>query len=193
MKTRWSLGIAEAVAADIIADLAPACEPGFCIAAGSVRRKKESCGDVEILYIPKLGTRPVPGALFGDEPFNCADAAIAEMERTTKLLRRTNVNGSEMFGEKNKLMRHRITGMPVDLFATTPECWRNYLVCRTGPSESNIRIAEAARKRGWKWNPCGTGFSRITAEGVDEHHVVTTEEAVFAFVGLPYLKPEERT
>ena len=32
--------------------------------------------------------------------------------------------------------------------------------CRTGPYASNIRIATAAKQRGWKWHPYGSGFSR---------------------------------
>ncbi|MGN6643580.1 MAG: hypothetical protein ACTHKU_11340, partial [Verrucomicrobiota bacterium] len=85
------------------------------------------------------------------------------------------------------LMRHKETGLPVDLFAATPENWFNYLVCRTGPADSNTRICMAAQARGWKWNPYGVGFSRG-----DEIQAVASEEEVFAFVGLPFEKPEGR-
>lgn len=37
-----------------------------------------------------------------------------------------------MYGSKNKLMRHRASGIPVDLFSATTANWFNYLVCRTG-------------------------------------------------------------
>jgi DNA polymerase/3'-5' exonuclease PolX len=62
---------------------------------------------------------------------------------------------------------------------------------RTGPGESNIRIAAAAQARGWKWNPYGEGFSRVAGLG-QEVHAVTSEREVFEFVGLEYREPWER-
>ncbi|MHB9007630.1 MAG: DNA polymerase/3'-5' exonuclease PolX, partial [Limisphaerales bacterium] len=67
--------------------------------------------------------------------------------------------------------------------------WANYLVCRTGPATLNTRIASLAQARGLKWNPYGSGFLD-QANGRDV--VVTTEEEVFAAVGLPCLPPEQR-
>ena len=167
------------------------CEPGYCIAAGSFRRLKPECGDLEILYIPRHGLANT-GGLF-DEPANLADLAIDRLERLGVLARRTNVNGSEMFGEKNKLMVHVATGLPVDLFATGPESWFNYLVCRTGGAESNKAVAMAAQRLGWTWNPYGPGFSRRPEfEGRERRHVVTAERDVFDFVNLPYLEPQFR-
>jgi len=93
-----------------------------------------------------------------------------------------------MYGRKNKLMLHRATGLPVDLFAATEDNWWNYLVCRTGPADSNMRICTAAQSKGWKWNPYGAGFSR---DG--KVVAMTSEQEVFAFVGLPYTNPEHRT
>jgi DNA polymerase/3'-5' exonuclease PolX len=118
---------------------------------------------------------------------NLADETIAALEKSGTLERRKNVNGSEMYGPKNKLMRHRASGMPVDLFAATPENWWNYLVCRTGPADSNRRICMAAQDRGWEWNPYGAGFSRDS-----ETRAMESEAEVFAFVGLPYAQPEDR-
>jgi hypothetical protein len=60
-------------------------------------------------------------------------------------------------------------------------CWWNYLVCRTGPKESNIAISSAAKKRGWDWNPYGSGFSR-NGRIVE----MKSERDVFKFVGLPW-------
>ena len=75
-------------------------------------------------------------------------------------------------------------GLPAD---ATEDNWWNYVVCRTGPSASNIRIAQEARKRGWKWTPYGAGFRRPGTT-----HKVASEEEVFRFVGLPYLPSWER-
>ena len=186
-KKKFPRAVAAAVFEELAAALSGHCEPGFILAAGSFRRQKPEVGDLEILYVPKTGLAKT-GGLF-DEPANLADLAIEKMERAGVLARRTNVNGSEMFGEKNKLMVHVVTGLPVDLFATMPESWFNYLVCRTGGAESNMQVATAAKRQGFRWNPYGAGFTRLS----DEHvFPMASERAVFEFVGLQYLEPQFR-
>lgn len=184
-KRRFPNATGMRVAAGLCAALKPVCER--LVVAGSLRRRKFTVGDVEILYIGMTEVRDNPADMFEMITVNLADEAIAELEKCGVLERRRNVNGAGMYGPKNKLMRHRATGMPVDLFAATEENWWNYLVCRTGPAESNTRICMAAQARGWKWNPYGAGFSR---DG--EIRAMESEEDVFAFVGLPYARPEDR-
>lgn len=184
-KPRFPRAVGMRVAAELCAALKPACER--LIVAGSLRRQKPTIGDIEILYIAKTALRRLPGDLFAVRAASLADEVIEALEREWIVERRANVNGSRMYGPKNKLMRHRATGLPVDFFAATEANWWNYLVCRTGPAESNIRICMAAQERGWKWNPYGAGFSRgarLAAMG--------SEEEVFAFVGLPYAEPKDR-
>lgn len=157
--------------------------------AGSIRREKPMVGDIEILYIPILAVRADPEDLFGDtKPVNLADKAIAAMEHAQILQRRLSSVGHEAYGEKNKLMRHVKSGIPVDLFATSEAAWYNYLVCRTGGADSNVAICTAAIARGEKWNPYGPGFTRNN--GIKTR--MTSEEAVFKYVGLPCLPPSQR-
>lgn len=166
--------------------------------AGSLRRRKAMVGDVELLYIPKILRLPDPRDLFGElVDANAADERIQYLENISLLHRRKNVKGAEMFGEKNKLMRHVRSGIPVDLFAATEENWFNYLVCRTGGAENNVAIAAAAKRKGWQWNPYGAGFSREAHDGAYGEvpaavHPVRCEEDVFKFVGLPYRPPMDR-
>ena len=191
-KPRFPLAIARPIAAELCALLAPWCER--LIVAGSLRRQKPTVGDVEILYIGKVEQRPDPDNMFGSQRVNLADEAILRLESEGIIARRRNVAGSTMYGPKNKLVRHRASGIPVDLFAATVENWFNYLVCRTGPAESNTRIASAAIEKGWKWNPYGVGFTSIPDDYSTPPtvHAVTSEEEVFTFVGLPYREPEDR-
>lgn len=184
-KPRFPSAIALTVAAEICKQLSPVCDR--LIVAGSLRRRKPTVGDLEILYVSKTEVRRDPADMFSEIRVNLADDAIAALEKSGVLERRKNINGSEMFGPKNKLMRHRRTGLPVDLFAATTANWWNYLVCRTGPAESNTRIAMAAQDRGWKWNPYGEGFSRR-----GEIRSMNSEAEVFAFVGLHYKEPAMR-
>lgn len=158
---------------------------------GSVRRRKPDCGDVELLYVPKFGPVPVKTDLFEtNEQRNLTDLAIADLERTGILLRRLNSRGHETFGEKIKLMRHAETGIPIDLFSTNLESWWNYLVCRTGPAESNVRICMEANARGWRWAPYSPGYVRL--DGGEPSAPMESEEDVFRFVNLPFLPPEKR-
>jgi DNA polymerase/3'-5' exonuclease PolX len=182
-RRRWPWAEAIRVADELMRLLTHATERA-CI-AGSLRRGKPTVGDIEIVYVPKYETRP--DGLFDTKPVNLAEEAITLMLTEGILEKRLSVKGTFAWGAKNKLAVHR-SGIPVDLFATTEDCWWNYLVCRTGPGESNIRICEAAIRRGWKWNPYGPGFSKATGE----KHQVNSEREVFDFVGLPYKSPQER-
>ena len=189
-KRKFARSVALNVAREICNALKPATER--LIVAGSLRRGRPEVGDVEILYVPRSGIVTPPGEMFG-RIGNLADEVIARLESGDVLARRRNVNGSEMFGALNKLMVHKATGVPVDLFAATEANWWNYLVCRTGPADSNTRICMAAQQRGWKWNPYGSGFSRAAAlSGEREEYQVTSEEDVFRFVGMPFAEPSSR-
>ena len=185
-KPRFPRPVAIQAAREVVARLEPNCER--IIVAGSLRRGKREVGDVEILYIPKMRPALSQSDFFSIEDINLADSAIEEMESYGTLSRRLNKNGSPSYGPKNKLMRHEGTGVPVDLFSTTAAAWFNYLVCRTGPAESNIEVAKAAQAKGWKWHPYGEGFSDHRGRPVR----VCIEPDVFTLVGLPYYEPRER-
>ena len=155
---------------------------------GSVRRLRPEVGDVEILFIPRRGTVDVPGELFPREA-DLTDAGIAAMLRDGTLGLRRKKNGTTTFGPDIKLLVHRPTGIPVDLFRARESNWWCQLVCRTGGAANNERIATLAKQRGWKWNMNGGGF--VKRDG-SLHHRVASEEDVYEFVGIPYLRPEDR-
>lgn len=175
------------VALQLVVMLEPVCER-LCI-AGSLRRGRELVGDVELLYIPRLVERSAKVDMFTTETieYNLADELLDSLRARGVLLKRLSKTGHPSWGEKNKLAVHAASGIPVDFFATTEDCWFNYLVCRTGPAKSNMAICNAAIAKGWKWTPYGAGFYRIG-------HVepMTSERAVFDFVGLPYKEAQER-
>ena len=185
MKTKYPRADALKVARQICLGLADDCVRLIC--AGSLRRRKAEVGDVEILYIPEFET--VKDGLFDTRHANKVDALLERFIAGGVLARRKNVNGSEMWGEKNKLAVHVNSGIPVDFFAATEDCWFNYLVCRTGGAENNRQVAMAANRRGWTWNPYGSGFSKMDGS---EKFTVKSEREVLDFVGLPYREPWER-
>lgn len=182
-KKRWPRLEAEAVARELAWMLAGVCDR--VVVAGSLRRGKALVGDVEILYIPRYQARAFD--MFTDRMEDLAAERIGELVRDGVLFKRPSKTGSFSWGEKNRLAVHTRSGIPVDLFAATEENWWNYLVCRTGPAESNMRIARAAKERGWKWNPYGVGFSRG-----QEVRRMGSEEDVFRFAGLAFMEAEGR-
>lgn len=185
-KTRWPLGDALKVANVLAIVLEPVCVR--VAVAGSCRRQKPDVGDIELVYIPKVERRPW-GLGLETEEVNLTELAIKQMIEAGTLAPRKNCNGSVCLGQHNKLLVHVATGIPVDLFATTEPAWHNYMVCRTGPADSNTRIATEARRQGMQWHPYAAGFTRLST---GETVTVAREEDVFAIVGLPYRLPWER-
>lgn len=178
------------VACDVARELCAALQPATdrLIVAGSLRRRRAEVGDVEMVYIPRHGLGTQPGELL-QQSCNLADNAIAKLEAAGVLARRLSKNGTEAYGPKNKLMVHVPTGLPVDLFATTPAYWWNYLVCRTGPAMLNTLLASRAQEMGYKWHPCHSGFERLSDRQIIP---MESERHVFEFLGLRYLEPWER-
>lgn len=176
------------VARELVAVLKPHCEPDRIIVAGSLRRLKPQVGDVEILYIPRTEMRPVVGDMFAQSRVDLVDLAVRDLMASRILELREGEGGHKSYGPKNKFVRHVGTGIPVDLFATMETSWFNYLVCRTGSKENNMAIAEAAKAKGWHWNPYGSGFTT----GGGSSHQVTSEADVYDFVGLPFKEPKDR-
>lgn len=186
-KPKWPLAEALIVAETLMRVLEHRAER--VIIAGSIRRRKEMVGDIELLYIPRYENCQLD--LLSEGQVNVTDECIDELIACGQLAKRRNVKSSEMWGKKNKLAVHLPTGIPVDLFATDTDSWWNYLVCRTGPAEVNMKIAQAAREKGWQWSPCGTGFRHNSGHHY-AMHPVASEREVFEFVGLPYCEPWER-
>lgn len=157
--------------------------------AGSLRRGKPTVGDVELVLIPMFEPAKVSEDFFNASPeVNRTEERIKLMCQFGTIKPRPNINGSIAWGAKNKLAVHCASGIPVDLFLTTAEAWFNYLVCRTGGAENNVRIASAAKKKGWMWHPYGSGYTDNYGNDIK----VTSERDVFELVGLPYLEPEQR-
>lgn len=192
-KTKYPRAVALAVAKELCDLLGPECQrtpdgKPWLVVAGSLRRRREEVGDVEIVYVPQVEL--VRGGWFDvdTKPVNRVNEVLERLLAKNILEKRQNVRGSEMWGDSNKLARHVASGVPVDLFRATPSNWFNYLVCRTGNAANNIAIAEAAAAKGWRWMPYGEGFRDQRGEVVR----VNSEREVFTLAGLKYLNPWER-
>jgi DNA polymerase/3'-5' exonuclease PolX len=186
-KTRFAYAHAHPIAQRFVLFLARHCHR--VTIAGSLRRRRQLVSDIEILFVPKITSITDFGDMFGAKvDVSAAGVAIDALVNAAIIARRPNKNGAFTWGAQNRLAIHVETGIPVDFFATTEAAWFNALVVRTGPAESNKRVASAALERGWNWHAYGDGFTRGR-----ETKRVTSERDVFDHVGLPYFQPEERS
>ena len=218
VKQKFPAEVAKAVARELCELLKPCCELNaaegrpYLVVAGSLRRRKDAVGDLEIVYVPQWGE--ISKGLFPEQ--GClVDHALDGLIAAGVLQKRLNTKGSEMWGPKNKLARHVATGLPVDFFAIAKPHWFNYLVCRTGGADNNKQIAVKAQERGLAWHPYHSGFSVACAatfislvEGPGVHLTsglmrselirtgkmieVKSEQDVFALAGMEYREPWER-
>jgi DNA polymerase/3'-5' exonuclease PolX len=184
-KSRFDATIARVVADELVEALTPRCEQ-ICI-AGSLRRGKAEVGDIEILYVPRLGQIRSPGELF-PKSGSLADELLEQWLTQSVLTKRPNVNGVNAWGPQNKFGLHVASGIPVDLFATTAERWFVALVVRTGSKEMNTALAGSALRRGMQLHAYGVLENTKTGEQIGPQ----SEREVFKLCGVPYREPTER-
>lgn len=187
-KNKFPLKVCQQVGESLIEMLSPCVER--IVIAGSVRRKRPFCSDVELLFIPRL--TKVKTGLFGED-FTSVDEADFKLQALLTagiLALRLSKTGVAAWGPKNKLAVHVPSGIPVDFFSTTADKWWNALVCRTGGKENNLLITTTANRKGWTFEAYGMGFHRINNPG--QRHNTTSERDVYEFLNLNFLEPEQR-
>ncbi|MBI3630414.1 MAG: DNA polymerase/3'-5' exonuclease PolX [Candidatus Rokubacteria bacterium] len=160
---RMSLGKALPLARELVAALERLPEVKQVEVAGSVRRCKDTVGDIDLLI-----TSPRP------EPVM---QAFVSLPQVGEVLERGSTKAS---------IRHR-EGIQVDLRVVEPECFGAALQYFTGSKQHNIRLREMAMKNGLKISEYGV-FKEPTGRRV----AGATEEEVYAAVGLPWIPPELR-
>lgn len=135
--------------------------------AGSLRRGRETVGDLDLLCV--------------------ADDAAGVIERFTKLpnvsrvLAAGDTKGSILFDRGNgRLIQADLRVVPAGSFGAA---WAYF----TGSKEHNVRLRELAQKRGWTLNEyaLSDGATGRTIAG-------ETEEGIYAKLGLPWIPPELR-
>ncbi len=131
--------------------------------AGSIRRRKETVGDIDILV---TSARPEK-----------VMEAFTRLPQVADVLERGSTKAS---------VRHR-EGIQVDLRVVEPAAFGAALVYFTGSKQHNIRIREMAQKKGLKISEYGV-FKESTGRRV----AGKTEEEVYAAIGLPWIPPELR-
>ena len=163
--TRLHLADADRIAAEVQSQI-----EGESIVAGSVRRRRETVGDIEILVRHGAAVRlnVSPGGLYGGEW--------------------ETVKGG---GERWKFwqLRHR-DGYVLDLYRFDDLNRGSMLLIRTGPAEFSRRFVMELRALGMRHED---GYVRSNAEPVGDAIVpCPLEKDAFALAGMKWVEPEDR-
>jgi len=151
--------------------------------AGSIRRKKSTVHDIEMVIIPKMKTVEV--SLFDSAEVQAIDDFILNNKDFEKRLSKIGIHS---YGEKNKLLIYK--GMPLDIFTASPDNFLMVKFIRTGGANNNKEIATRAIKKGFCLKQYECGFLNMQTTSFYKMH---SEEEIYAFLGMPYIEPEKRT
>ena len=160
---RTPLGIAWPIAQEIVAELKKVPGVTKTAVAGSLRRMKESIGDIDLLV--------------------AADEHDPIMERFCSL---DNVESVAARGNtKSRIVL--LNGLGVDLRVLPAERWGTLLSYFTGSKDHNVRLRELALKQELSLNE-----HAFTPMDGGEEILCATEEDVYQTLNLPYIQPTLR-
>ena len=184
-KGSWPLATAEQLAGELVDLLAMSCDR--IAVAGSIRRRKEYVGDIELLCISKVGQ--AQGDLFRGATATAfdLDQRILDLIGAGVFTYRLNRRGARNFGVWNKHLVHVATGIGVDVFSTTVKNWGMAFVVRTGSMEFNIKVMGRFKALGMQGHAYG-GVSDGNGRMID----CPIEETVFRLLAWRYVWPEDR-
>jgi DNA polymerase (family X) len=160
---RVLVNVAMDLAEEIVAELSAVRGCARCAYAGSLRRMRDTIGDVDIL-----------AAAEDSGPLMAAFAALPQVDRVIAR------------GETKTSIR-TANGLQVDLRVVPPAAWGAALQYFTGSQAHNIRIREIAVRKKLKLSEYGL-FDAETNELI----VSETEEEVYERLGLPWIPPPLR-
>jgi DNA polymerase (family 10) len=160
---RVLVSVALDVAEAMLAELTGLKQVRGAAFAGSLRRMRETIGDVDLLV---ASTDPVP---------------IMQTFTALPSVSRVLAKGDT----KSSIVTDR--GLQVDLRVVTPEVWGAAMIYFTGSKAHNVRIRERAVREGLKLSEYGL-FDAKSGELL----AAETEEQVYERLGLPYIAPTLR-
>jgi DNA polymerase (family 10) len=188
---RVPFAVAFPVAADLVARMSAPCER--VAVAGSLRRGKGLVGDIEIVAMPWLLDEP--DGLWGTRKVSALDRLLSNLVAAGLLAGAESVGKVAAMGERYQKFAHVESGLQVDLFIVRPPAqWGVIFLIRTGPAEFSQWLVTEARRR--HFHVTGGALHRGSMGCIPSTscEVVDTpdEPAVFAALGMEYLRPAER-
>ncbi len=164
--SRFLLDEAYALAHQIIVELKKSSDITQIVAAGSLRRMKDTIGDIDLLAVTK---KPTP------------EAARKIMNTFINL---KGVVKVWEYGLSKSSVRFS-KGLDCDLRLVKPEEFGSALLYFTGSKEHNIALRKIALDQGYKLNEYGLFKGQRQIAG-------SSEEEIYKILGLSYIEPELR-
>ena len=161
---RMLLSQATSIASDVLDYLEKNAKVEKAIAAGSLRRMKDTIGDIDILAQSKNPSKSME--------------AFAKMPSVSRVL----AKGST----KTSVLLQR--GVQIDLRIVPPEGYGAALIYFTGCKQHNIELRKIAITKGYKLSEYG-----IYNKKTHKRFLSRTEEEVYRRLGMEYIPPELRT
>jgi len=160
---RFLLGEVLPVAQDIVRQIAALPQTRQVSLAGSLRRRKETIGDVDI-----LATSPEPARVMD---------IFCSLPSVDRVLVRGPTRSSVVL----------TTGLQADLRVVKEDQYGAALQYFTGSKDHNIALRRLALERNWKLNEYG--LSDLSS---GEKIAGKSEDEVYRMLGLPFIEPELR-
>lgn len=165
---RTLLGVAWPVAQEILAALLALPQVVRAEVGGSLRRSRETIGDLDLLAAAEDSTEVME--------------AFATLPQVESVVARGP--------SKTTVQLHN--GLQADLRVLPPERWGTALSYFTGSKDHNLRLREMALKKGLSLNEHAFRHM-VDGEPTSEGEITcATEEEVYAVLDLPYIAPRLR-
>ena len=160
---RIQLGVATDLAEELLGHLRSLKAVRRCAFAGSLRRMRETIGDIDLLV--------------ASEDPDAVMEAFTHLPYVDRVLARGETKSSVLTTK----------GLQVDLRVVEPAVWGAALQYFTGSKAHNVRVREMAVRKGLKLSEYGLFRARSGKLIVAE-----TEEEVYEHLGLPWIPPTLR-
>ena len=172
---RIALAIAQKIADKVLLSLLPFCDR--IEVAGSIRRGRQSVGDIDLVALPKAGELHALHERF------CRNTSEGQADGEAVKIRTLHVP--------------KVGDVQIDLYIAAPEKgglfdtepgnFGSVLLLRTGSPRHNIRIVQRAKDRGLTWD-----MSRGILNAAGKVIASESEEDIYRVLDLEFIPPQNR-
>lgn len=189
---RLALAPAADLAAKIAADLAPVCER--VEVAGSVRRQKETVGDIELVVIPKFSR-----SLFSHIPGqNLLDMHLVSLTNNGRLMRASAAPIQDLTCKAFYIPALARQGhwFKLEINVSTPERWPIELAIKTGSADFSHKLVTYRKEGGflpghWRIRD-GWQVYEVGGDGNEARLMFESEREFIEMICGAWVPPEKR-
>lgn len=187
-ETKMPLNVARDLADRIVGEIMQACTK--IEVAGSIRRRCEACGDIEIVAIPLRAED-----LLGGQADSLLDPVLDQMCFKRRLVKIKGGDKYKQFHVPDPNYTKKGVGWfrcKLDLFLTDQDCWPVILAIRTGPAEFSRRMVTPRRDGGLLHSHLKVKDGRVW-DGRGPVKLESEEQFFSDCLGIEWVEPNNRT